>query len=100
MNNAIKFGEKQPIEIELSSDRGRAKLLVRDHGIGIARDDQTRIFNRFERAVSITSFGGLGLGLFVVRQIVLAHGGTIRVESEPGKGATFVIELPLGSSPV
>jgi signal transduction histidine kinase len=64
-------------------------------GIGIAEADQSRIFERFERAVSVRNFGGLGLGLFIARSIVASHGGSIRVESEPGAGATFVVELPL-----
>ena len=54
-----------------------------------------RIFQRFERAVSSRSYGGLGLGLYIVRQIVEAHGGTISVESTPGEGATFTVDLPL-----
>jgi signal transduction histidine kinase len=64
-------------------------------GIGIAEADQSKIFERFERAVSVRNFGGLGLGLFIARSIVASHGGSIRVESEPGAGATFVVELPL-----
>jgi signal transduction histidine kinase len=67
---------------------------VRDQGIGIAPEDQKRIFERFERAVSSRHFGGLGLGLWIVRQLVNAHGGTIRVESTPGEGARFEIDLP------
>ncbi len=73
----------------------RALLVVRDHGIGIAQADQARIFERFERAVSVRNFGGLGLGLYIVRWIVASHGGTICVESAPGAGATFLVELPL-----
>ena len=73
----------------------RAALSVQDHGIGIPREDQVRIFHRFERAVSTRHFGGLGLGLYVSAQIVRAHGGTIGVESEPGHGARFTVVLPL-----
>jgi signal transduction histidine kinase len=69
-------------------------VTVRDHGIGISGEDQARIFNRFERAASIKSFGGLGLGLYITRRIVDAHGGAIQVESEPGEGTTFTVELP------
>jgi signal transduction histidine kinase len=68
--------------------------VVRDHGIGIADDDLQRIFGRFERAVSKWHHGGLGLGLFVARQIVEAHSGTIKVETRRGKGSTFIVELP------
>ena len=69
--------------------------MIRDHGIGISKEDQERIFDRFERAVSVRSYGGMGLGLYVARQIVLAHGGSIRIESAPGQGSTFTVNLPL-----
>jgi signal transduction histidine kinase len=95
LSNAIKYGGGHPIEVAVSRNGHTAKLAVTDHGIGISAEDQARLFNRFERAVSIESFGGLGLGLYITRQIVVAHGGTIRVESQPGAGATFVVELPL-----
>ena len=72
-----------------------AILRVRDLGIGIAHADQERLFQRLERAVSSRHFGGLGLGLYLSRRIVEAHGGTIRLESAGlGHGATFVVELP------
>jgi signal transduction histidine kinase len=68
---------------------------VSDHGIGIAPDDQARIFERFERAVSVRNFGGVGLGLWIARHIVEASGGAIQVESAPDRGATFTVQLPL-----
>jgi signal transduction histidine kinase len=71
-------------------------LTVRDAGIGITSAEQARIFGRFERAVPSRNYGGLGLGLYIVQQIVAAHGGTVRVESEPGQGAAFLVELPRG----
>jgi len=71
-----------------------ATLSVRDHGIGLAPEDQERVFERFERAVPLTRYRGLGVGLYVAREIVRAHGGSIRVESALGQGATFTIELP------
>ena len=92
--NAIKFGPGQPIEVHVEGEGGLARLVVRDHGQGISPEAQQRIFERFERAVSFRSFGGLGLGLYVSRQIADAHGGRIRVASEPGHGATFTVELP------
>jgi signal transduction histidine kinase len=95
LSNAIKYGAGHAIEVAVTRSAHAARLVVRDHGIGISADDQARIFNRFERAASIRSFGGLGLGLYITRQIVTAHGGTIRVESQPGAGATFIVELPL-----
>jgi signal transduction histidine kinase len=65
-----------------------------DHGIGISAQDLQRIFGRFERAVPIRHYGGLGLGLYITRQVVAAHGGTVAVTSTPGAGATFTVELP------
>jgi signal transduction histidine kinase len=95
VGNALKYGKGQPIDVFAGARDGRALLLVRDRGIGIAPEDQQRIFERFERAVSSRHFGGLGLGLWIVRQIVDAHGGAITVESRPGKGAEFAVRLPL-----
>ncbi len=71
------------------------RIEVRDQGIGIRQEDQLRIFGRFERAVSTRSYGGLGLGLWIVREIVEAHGGFVRVESLYGRGSTFSVELPV-----
>ncbi|WP_437522037.1 AAA family ATPase [Sorangium sp. So ce726] len=95
LSNALKYGAGGAIHVVVRSLTSRAVLAVRDHGIGIAEADQARIFERFERAVSVRNFGGLGLGLYIVRWIVTSHGGTIRVESTPGAGATFIVELPL-----
>ena len=94
--NAIKYGEGKPIEVVVALEDGAALLAVRDRGIGIAAQDADRIFGRFERATSATSYGGLGLGLFIAQQIATAHGGRISVESAPGQGATFTVALPLG----
>jgi signal transduction histidine kinase len=94
LGNAIKYGEGKSIEVKIECTNDLAIVSVCDHGIGIAPDDQRRIFDRFERAVSSRSFGGFGLGLWIVRQVVEAHGGTIRVESALGRGATFRVELP------
>ncbi len=95
LSNAMKYGAGRPIEISTTVSGDVAQLTVRDHGIGIASEDQDRVFDRFERAVSMKTFGGLGLGLFISRQIVAAHGGTIRVESSLGRGSCFTVELPL-----
>jgi PAS domain S-box-containing protein len=95
--NAIKYGAGKPIELTVAqASGGLALLTVRDHGIGIAAEHQARIFQRFERIVSERHYGGIGLGLWIVRQIVEAHGGTIRVWSQPAAGATFTVELPTG----
>lgn len=98
LSNAIKFGEGKPIDIKVEPDTDRVCLIVRDYGIGISPEDQAKIFERFERAVSRQSYGGIGLGLWISRQIVDAHGGQIEVSSEPGKGSTFRVELPKGAS--
>ncbi len=94
LSNAVKFGGGKPITVRVEADTARATLTVRDQGIGISSSDQSRIFERFERAVSKQSYGGLGLGLWITHQIVAAHGGRIRVESDPGHGSTFRVELP------
>jgi signal transduction histidine kinase len=93
--NAVKYGAGKPIEVSVGERDGRATLAVIDHGIGIDRDAQARIFDRFERAVSSRHYGGLGLGLWISRQIVIAHGGAIEVHSEIGAGARFEVHLPV-----
>ena len=94
LTNAIKYAPGKPIEISARRAGDGVEFSLRDHGIGIATVDQSRIFQRFERAVSSSHFGGLGLGLYIVSQILGAHGGRIRVSSEPGEGATFSVNLP------
>jgi signal transduction histidine kinase len=93
--NAAKYGARHAVDVSLIREESWALLSVRDGGIGIATADQERIFSRFERAAPASSFGGLGLGLYLVRQVMDAHGGTVSVESTPGKGATFHLRLPL-----
>lgn len=95
LGNAIKYGKGAPIELGIARKDGEALLWVRDHGIGIAPEHQARIFGRFERAVSERQYGGLGLGLWIARQVVDAHGGSIRCQSAPGEGSTFTVLLPL-----
>jgi PAS domain S-box-containing protein len=98
VGNATKFGAKQPVDVILDATAGAARLTVTDRGIGIDPQVQGRIFGRFERAVSARHFGGLGLGLWVAKQIVDAHDGTISVESAPGRGATFTVLLPVAAA--
>ena len=95
--NAIRYGEGRPIHASVRATGEGARIIVRDEGIGIAADQKDRIFGRFERAVSSSNYGGLGLGLWIARQIVDAHGGRIDVESELGRGSTFTVTLPLGA---
>jgi len=97
LSNAIKFGAGKPIDVTLQGDASGLHITVRDHGIGIPPEYLLRIFNRFERAVSSRHYGGLGLGLYITRRIVEAHGGTIEVDSAPGAGAAFTIHLPAGA---
>lgn len=93
LSNALKYGDGKPVEVELRLGAD-VTVVVRDHGIGIAPEDQARIFDRFERAVSGQKYSGLGLGLWISRKLVEAHGGSITVESAPGVGSTFTLRLP------
>ncbi|QRK10735.1 GAF domain-containing protein [Archangium violaceum] len=99
LSNALKYGAGHPVEVSLHVSGMRVLLQVRDEGIGIAPTQQERIFERFERAVSDRNYGGLGMGLWISREIVTALGGSIRVESTPGQGATFTVELPWRENP-
>ena len=94
VSNACKYGGGGRVAIALREREGFAELSVRDQGIGIQPRDQARIFERFERAVAEHHYGGFGMGLWIAREIVEAHGGHIVVESAPGRGSTFTIELP------
>jgi signal transduction histidine kinase len=93
LSNAIRFGAGGPIEVVVDGDADFATLEVCDHGIGIAPEQQARIFERFERGAGPRS-GGFGIGLWLVRNITSAMGGRITVVSEPGAGACFTVMLP------
>jgi PAS domain S-box-containing protein len=93
--NALKYGAQQPVHLSVVQEGSHARLTVKDNGIGIAPEHQARIFQRFERAVSQRHYGGFGLGLWIAREIIESFGGDIRVESQPGQGATFTVTLPL-----
>jgi PAS domain S-box-containing protein len=95
LSNAIKFGAGKPIDVTVRGGRPTlATVTVRDHGIGIEQSDLARIFGRFERAVSSRSYGGLGLGLYIVQQIIDRHGGRVEANAVPGDGAELRFELP------
>jgi signal transduction histidine kinase/DNA-binding response OmpR family regulator len=96
--NAIKYGAGQPVHIFLHETEKEVTLTVQDRGIGIDEGAQSRIFERFARAISTHNYGGLGVGLYVVRQIAEAMGGRIGVQSQPGGGATFTVVLPRSRS--
>ncbi|MDC3960299.1 GAF domain-containing protein [Polyangium jinanense] len=95
LTNAIKYGAGRPVTVEVAARQGQAELVVKDRGIGIPADAQARIFERFERAVPASHYGGFGLGLWIVRQFVEQMGGHVRVASIEGQGATFTVCLPL-----
>ena len=95
LSNALKYGNGNPIRISTEIIENCACLKVKDQGIGIAAEDRDRIFDRFVRASKITAYPGIGLGLYITREIIEAHKGSIHVESEPGAGSMFVVRLPL-----
>jgi PAS domain S-box-containing protein len=94
VTNGVKYGDGRPVEVAVEDHGPRVHVVVRDQGIGIAPEDQKRIFQRFERAVSVTSFSGFGLGLWIARSLVESMGGAICVESTVGRGSTFTVDLP------
>jgi predicted ATPase/signal transduction histidine kinase len=100
LSNAIKFAPGKDIEVTVASaGDSRARLVVADHGMGVPPERLPHIFGRFERAVSASHYGGLGLGLYVVHAVVKALGGTVSVASALGQGSTFTVELPLDPGP-
>ena len=99
LSNAIKYGAGKPVSLAARLDGGIARLTVADQGIGVAPDDHERIFLRFERAVGNGGTEGMGLGLWITREIVTRLGGSIRVESRLGSGARFTVELPIRPEP-
>ena len=95
ISNALRYGGKGPVEVTVYGHNGWARVEVRDHGIGISKENQLRIFLQFERVSGSNVVAGLGLGLFISEQIVAAHGGHIEVDSALGDGALFRVSLPL-----
>jgi signal transduction histidine kinase len=99
ISNAVKYGNGKPVVVSVSSAGSFARLSVKDDGPGIAVEDRERIFHRFERAISANLVSGLGLGLYISREIARAHHGRIWVESKPGLGSEFIAEIPLQKDP-
>lgn len=95
ISNAIRYAAGQPIHVSVKRQPGAAVIEVRDKGPGVPATELSRIFERFERAASSGHYGGMGLGLYVTRQIVEAHGGTIQVRTSPDVGACFIVRLPV-----
>jgi signal transduction histidine kinase len=96
VHNAAKFGQGRPIEVRVVPREGAVLLVVKDNGLGMPEGEREHLFERFGRGVPERHYGGLGLGLYLARRLVEAHGGTISVESRPGEGSTFTVELPVG----
>lgn len=97
LSNALKYGAGKPVAVSVEADGEIARLSVQDRGIGLEPQKQRQIFDRFKRLGSAQHHGGLGLGLWVVREIIKLMDGLIQVKSTPGQGATFIVELPLNS---
>ncbi|MFK3772251.1 ATP-binding protein [Pseudomonas sp. NPDC089406] len=95
LSNALRYGERKPVQVRVFEEGAMACVQVQDAGIGIDSQNQRRIFQQFERVAAQQASGGLGLGLYISEQIVLAHGGRIEVHSAAGQGATFSVYLPL-----
>jgi signal transduction histidine kinase len=97
LDNAAKFSPHDaPVEVELALvGEDEARISVRDHGNGLAGEDRERVFERFYQARPNGEHGGLGLGLYISRQIVQMHGGTLACEAAEGEGNRFVLRLPL-----
>ncbi len=96
IDNAVKYSDAgDDVDVRASSANGLVRVEVRDRGPGVPREQQRLIFEKFGRAKGRGAKPGTGLGLFIARSIVEAHGGTLEVRSTPGEGATFVLELPV-----
>jgi len=95
LTNALRYGGSKPVTITLKRRDDWAEIVVRDQGVGISAEDQLRIFKPFERAGTKDVREGLGLGLYIARQLAESHGGTLDVDSAPNQGAAFRLALPL-----
>ena len=95
LSNALKYGQAKPVELRVTVGKSAAILEVSDQGLGIEPQHLDRIFGRFERAVSASHYGGLGLGLYIVHQIIRAMDGDVNVTSTLGRGSTFRVTIPL-----
>jgi signal transduction histidine kinase len=98
LTNALRYGAGKPIVVTLAQLPGAAAIRVSDQGVGIAPEDRARVFEQFVRVGDRLRTPGLGLGLYITKQLVEAHGGTISVESTLGEGSTFTVALPTVST--
>jgi PAS domain S-box-containing protein len=99
LSNAMKYGKGLPVDLTVSMKGTTAKLVVRDQGVGVAPEDQERLFDRFERVRLDRNVSGYGVGLWIVRRVVEAHGGSVSVESRLGEGSSFIVQLPARGQP-
>lgn len=99
VSNAMKYAADNPIHIKVFKEDKNVVISVTDFGSGIPKEKQSLIFERFERAVDSNEVSGLGLGLYIVKQIVTGHNGHVQVQSEINKGATFIVKFPIEKSP-
>lgn len=95
ISNACKYGLGRPVQVSVSQERNFARIEVQDFGLGIPDEKIEKVFERFERAISYHKISGLGLGLYISRQIVRGHQGNIYVKSKLDQGSTFIVEIPL-----
>ena len=95
LSNAIKFTENGSVSLRADYDNGLLKLIVEDTGTGMTEEEQQRVFGAFERLSNAAAKDGFGLGLSIVQRIVTMLGGTIRLESDKGKGSRFTVEIPI-----
>lgn len=98
VSNALKYGARHKVEIHATVEGKLARLVVRDSGIGVEEEHLNRIFERYERAAPTRAYGGLGLGLYIAKQLVEAHDGTIVAKRNEDVGMTFTVELPTHQS--
>jgi two-component system, OmpR family, sensor kinase len=95
LSNAMKYGNRKPIQVALTAENGWARITVEDHGVGIASEDRERIFERFERVVGGRPSSGFGIGLWLTRNLAESMGGSIKVVGEQGAGSCFTVRLPV-----
>jgi signal transduction histidine kinase len=96
LSNALKYSPPDtPVLVRACQDDGQVQIAVRDYGRGIAPEDLPHLFERFYRTSGTGTMEGIGLGLYITKLLVEAHGGAIRMESTPGKGSTFTFTLPV-----
>jgi len=98
LGNAIKYASGASVDLRVYNEPGSAVIEVRDRGPGLPSDDNEALFARFERGASMRHYGGLGLGLYIVRQIAEAHGGNVLATNASDGGARFSVRLPVKES--